>query len=169
MYRFSTQYVSSIYSFLSRIGIEVEERSIGGFTFLPGVMAEKGMLIVDPSRLRFPGDLLFEAGRLALSSPAQRMRLSGDLNQLQDNNGEAENETAIILWSYAALKAIGLPEDVVFYAEGYRGDANWMITNFKEGNFIGLSSLEEWGLTQASIFPAMEKWLREEPASQNQK
>jgi hypothetical protein len=160
-YRFSTQHISSIYSFLSRIGIEVDERPILGFTFLPGVMAEKGILVVDRAKLRQPADLLFEASRLALTIPSERQYLSGELEQNPEITTQQE-ETTLILWSYAAIKAIGLPEEVVFNAEGYRGDANWLITNFENGNFIGLPNLIAIGLTTASDFPAMKKWLRDE-------
>ena len=51
-----------IVRFLRGIGISVREEPLTVDTFLPGIMLDKGELIVDPDQLQYPGDILHEAG-----------------------------------------------------------------------------------------------------------
>lgn len=67
----------AIIDFLREIGLCVEERDLSDKTFLPGILVEKGGLIVDRVKLRYPGDLLHEAGHLAVVSARRRADLSG--------------------------------------------------------------------------------------------
>ncbi|HEY0150317.1 MAG TPA: hypothetical protein VGB70_15115, partial [Allosphingosinicella sp.] len=61
-----------ILAFLARIGIAAETAAIAGGTFLPGIAVRRGTLAVDPERLVWPGDLLHEAGHIAVTDPARR-------------------------------------------------------------------------------------------------
>jgi len=131
----------------------VVERSIDGVTALPGITVQRGTLIVDPSKLKHPGDLLHEAGHLALLSGEERAETSGDLG---DDGG---NEMAAIAWSYAASVQLALDPAVVFHPDGYRGDAASLIENFGAGRTFGVPLLEWYGLT--SGYPTMTRWLRE--------
>ena len=65
-----------IVAFLRDIGLEVQKRVIDGDPVLPGIKVDQGVLLYDPARLQFPGDLLHEAGHLAVKSPADR-KLAG--------------------------------------------------------------------------------------------
>ena len=62
-----------IISFLIEIGLEVRKGEIQQTTFLPGIAMDCGALIVDESKLLYPGDLLHEAGHLAVI-PAERRK-----------------------------------------------------------------------------------------------
>jgi len=56
-----------IADFLADIGIKVASVSISRKTFLPGILVESGRILVDETQLTYPGDLLHEAGHLAVS------------------------------------------------------------------------------------------------------
>lgn len=103
---------------------------------MPGLSLGQNCIYVDYSKLLYPGDLLHEAGHLAVTTAEQRDnigKISSDENWPTD--GE---ELGAILWSYAALKHIGIPEQVVFHENGYKNDSQWLIDNFKNGVYIGL-------------------------------
>src|SRR5687768_15343073 len=55
----------TIAQFLTGIGIEVVPAELDDDCLLPGIQVDRGRLLVDESRLAFPGDLLHEAGHLA--------------------------------------------------------------------------------------------------------
>ena len=156
-----------ITSFLQNIGIECTTATLPENTFLPGVDIHNGGILIDPERLQHPGDILHEAGHIAVVPAQQRAALSGNVGE--DDPNAMGNEIAAILWSYAALRAIGLPEETVFHEQGYKGQSDWHMNNFQTGNYIGLPLLEWMGLcagpakaeaTGLAPFPAMTAWLR---------
>jgi hypothetical protein len=74
-------------------------------------------------------------------------------------------------WSYAAALHLGLPPEVVFHPDGYKGSAQWLIAQYAQGQ-VGVPLLQWMGLTldaanaaaQGSApYPAMLKWLRVAP------
>lgn len=161
--------VSAILDFLREIGISVQERELPADTFLPGLDVGPGCIYVDFPKLKYPGDLLHEAGHLAVTPSVQRERIgTNELEQPWPTDGE---EIGAVLWSYAAACHIGLPPEVVFHPNGYKNDSEWLIDSFQSGNYIGLPFLEWAGLTLGpqraeaegvEAFPKMRKWVREE-------
>jgi GNAT superfamily N-acetyltransferase len=155
----------AIVAFLIGIGLGVRAGEIGGETFLPGIQVDHGGLLVDAARLKYPGDLLHEAGHLAVMSPARRRRAHIDVGK------RAAEEIAAIAWSYAALVHLGLDPAVVFHPDGYRGGSQALIENFTGGHTIGVPMLQWLGLTLDAgraaetgdaPYPAMLKWLCDE-------
>ncbi len=67
---------------------------------------------------------------------------------------------AAIGWSYAAALAIGIPLEVVFHAQGYRGGSDSLLENFAEGRYLGVPLLQWYGMTGAGEYPAMRGWVR---------
>ena len=63
---FKDSITTTIVNFLVDIGLGVRSGRISGQTFLPGIMIEQGTLRIDEAQLKYPGDLLHEAGHLAL-------------------------------------------------------------------------------------------------------
>ena len=61
--------------FLNSIGIETTFRKIGNKSFLPGLLINKGMIIIDKDVLEHPGDILHEAGHLAVVPAMDRQTL----------------------------------------------------------------------------------------------
>lgn len=152
-----------ILAFLDRIGIDVSAAPIEGESFLPGIAIGGGRLIFDPDRLEWPGDLLHEAGHIAVTDPALR----ATLDEVRDDPGE---EMAAIAWSYAAAVAIGLDPAIVFHDHAYGGGSPQVIENFTNGRDVGVPLLHAWDMSgprphralpaDARPYPHMDRWLR---------
>ncbi len=155
----NTHLINTITKFLEQIGIPIQYTSIQESTFLPGINIDKGVLFIDQGKLKYPGDLLHEAGHIAVMTPKERASISGNIEKHKPE-GESD-EMAAILWSYAALKHLNLAPQIVFHPEGYKNDSEWLIENFENGQYIGLPLLEWMGLTDSDSFPKMKYWLRQ--------
>ncbi|HJZ96360.1 MAG TPA: hypothetical protein VKE70_07620 [Candidatus Solibacter sp.] len=156
--------MEEILGFLRGIGLTVRMEEIAHATFLPGVHIEGGGLVVDRARLLYPGDLLHEAGHLALMDPVRRAGTNGD------SGNDAGEEMGAIAWSYAAALHIGIDPRVVFHDEGYKGSAGSIAQNFAEGHYLGVPILEWKGLAlevrkareqSLPAYPHMLRWLCE--------
>ena len=156
-----------IADFLTEIGIEVVPAQLSGDTFLPGIAVEHGRILVDEEKLIYPGDLLHEAGHLAVAPGDLRSGLSGEVS-LPDANMDLV-EASAIAWSYAASLHLGLDSKTVFHEGGYRGQAAALLMNFEIGVPLGVKGLEEAGMTMTKNgaregirpYPHMLKWLRD--------
>jgi len=153
-----------ILPFLDQIGIAVSKRPLAAKTFLPGILIEAGALVIDREKLKYPGDLLHEAGHIAVVPPSERASLSENLQ-----TGPAE-EMAAIAWSYAAALQIGLDPAIVFHEHGYKGGGASILENFRAGRYFGVPFLAWVGMTRERadasgepVFPQMKAWLRPEP------
>jgi hypothetical protein len=155
---------SRIVAFLRKIGLEVRTSKIAGATFLPGIRPDRGVLVFDPAKLRFPGDLLHEAGHLAVKPATEPGHQSSDLGD------DPAEEMMAIAWSYAAAVHLQLPLEVLFHAEGYRGGSQSLIDNFAAGRYLAVPMLQWLGMTyddkrakEAGVdpYPNMVKWLRD--------
>jgi len=149
-----------ILAFLDRIGIGVSLEPLGDDTFLPGVTIRNGALVADLAKLRWPSDLLHEAGHIAVTAPADRP----DLNAVRDDPGE---EMAALAWSYAASVEIGLDPRILFH-DGYRGGGAALASGFAAGRGVGAPMLAWFGMCAEphrrddplEPYPKMARWLR---------
>src|SRR5436190_7543690 len=96
----TNEVIGEILSFLREVGIVVTRRPIDDGTFLPGIDVVEGTLIIDELRLLYLGDLLHEAGHLAVTPAPFRNQLSGKVESPYENADVIE--AAAICWSYAA-------------------------------------------------------------------
>ena len=71
-----------IIEFLREQGFEVREDVLSSESFLPGIAIVEGALVVDWAGSPSPGDLLHEAGHLALLPPVQRRAASSSLTTM---------------------------------------------------------------------------------------
>lgn len=158
----------SILGFLEEIGIDVRSGNVSDDSFLPGIQVEAGRLILDLSRLKYPGDLLHEAGHLAVAPSEIRRTMSGEVTTPGDEPSSIE--LMAMLWSYAACLHLGLSLLVVFHEDGYHGRSKSLLKNFELGVYLGVQGLEQAGMTLSAAeakrtrresFPAMLKWLRD--------
>lgn len=153
--------------FLNSIGIETTFRKIGNKTFLPGLLINKGMIIIDKEALEHPGDILHEAGHIAVVPAADRPSLS-ESSIIGRKNREME-EIMAIAWSYAACMHLRIDPGFVFHEQGYRGGKDYITDSCSNKSYIGLSMLEKIKLTaneknaqrlNIPSYPYMIKWLR---------
>jgi hypothetical protein len=156
-----------IIHWLQEIGLSVRLGPVGADSVLPGVTLEPGGLVVDAERLLYPGDLLHEAGHLAVMLPAERAATGSHAGS---NMGD---EIAAQTWSYAAAVELGLAPETVFHPAGYKGAAATLIETYRDGK-AGVPLLQWMGLTLDAVraaaagtpaYPHMIRWLRVEPDS----
>lgn len=161
---FADPLTARIAGFLREIGVEVRAGELPEGCFLPGIHVERGCVTIDESRLLYPGDLLHEAGHLAMMTAEDRAERAGDVGA-----GMGE-EIGAIAWSYAAAMRLDIDPAVVFHPHGYRGASERFLRNFREGRFVGVSLLQwmELALDEKSArarglppYPHMLKWLRD--------
>jgi len=162
-----TEITQLIINFLTEIGIVINEESISENSFLPGVRVMRGELLVDVTKLQWPGDLLHEAGHIAVTPRSLRATLSDALDeeQLQAHAGEVE-ATA---WAYAAIVHLGLDPSILFHDGGYHGKSAALIMTYSLGVYPGSHGLASAGMTligsdavsaEIPAYPNMLKWLR---------
>lgn len=150
--------VDPLLAFVRSIGLEVRERPLAGPTFVPGLLIEAGALVVDRRRLLYAGDILHEAGHLALSTAAERPTVGGNVTE---NHPEKEGEElGVHAWAYAATQALELPATVLFHPAGYHGQSEWLTSQFENGHYVGLPLLVWMKLTTTGTYPQMIQWLR---------
>ncbi len=153
--------VRRIVGFLKEIGLAIECGAIASADFLPGIQMIPHGLRIDADALLYPGDLLHEAGHLALRTPPQR-------TSEPRATSDAAEEMGALAWSYAAAVHIGIDPQIVFHEHGYRGQASQLLHDYAHAKAVGLPYLWWIGMTtqplagQPSIYPRMLRWLREE-------
>jgi hypothetical protein len=156
--------IFKIVGFLNEIGVPTRFETLTLPTFLPGILIDHGALVIDRAGLLYPGDLLHEAGHLAVMTAAERRTVYGD------TVGDMGAEIGAQCWSYAAATYIGLDPAIVFHPAGYKGASTWLLQNFAEGRYIGTPLIQWYGLAyepkqaeEAGVdpYPHMIRWLRE--------
>lgn len=155
-----------IINFIEKIGIKVIEQELDDTSILPGLRIKANIILLDKKRLKHPGDLLHEAGHLAVTNKEDRLLIG--TAKMSINWPSEGDEIAAILWSYAAICHLGIKADIVFHAKGYKNESEWLIDQFENENYIGLPLLEWMGLCYSAdnrmenkpIFPKMIKWMR---------
>jgi hypothetical protein len=156
---FSNPLTEKLAAFVRSVGIEVRAAELGD-TFLPGLVIRDGALLVDETRLIYPGDILHEAGHIAVSDPATRKTVP-----VSTDPGE---EMAASAWSYAAARELGIDPAIVFH-DGFKGGGANTVKNFNAGRYFGVPMLHWFGMSveprQAAAmglepYPQMLRWVR---------
>src|ERR1700722_16891262 len=158
---FADPLTERLVAFVRSIGIEVRTAMLPEKKVLPGLDIRHGAILIDEARMTHPGDILHEAGHLAVTHPAAR-------NAPQLSPTPAEEMTSIA-WSFAALRHLALDPAVVFHDDGYKGGSASIIENFTAGSYFGVPLLHAYGMaveprraaaTGAEPYPHMLRWLR---------
>jgi hypothetical protein len=164
----SNAVIDTICRFLASIGLPPIIGPLPPDTLLPGVTIIGGRLAVDPEQVRWPGDLLHEAGHIAVTPAALRARLDG--SDLADDVAEHAGEAEATAWAYAATRAIGLDPAVLFHPGGYHGKGQRLAFTYAAGCYPGAAGLITGGLALSAAaardsgmqaYPHMQRWLRE--------
>lgn len=155
--------INTICTFLRSIGIPVRSTTLTTPTFLPGLRIEHGELLMDEDQLTYPGDILHEAGHMAVAAPERRAAIVGDAG------ADPAEEMMAIAWSYAAVVHLGIDPYIVFHPAGYHGQSLTIVESFQQGNSFGVPVLQWLGMTFDPLqapqhgvppFPHMVHWLR---------
>lgn len=163
----AAELISRIVAFLRGIGLTVREGAVAQDAFLPGLRIEAGSLVYDAARLRWPGDLLHEAGHLAVMPAALRHLLDDRIEVPPEATHAGEIEA--MAWSYAAVRALALDPAVLFHEGGYHGRSPSLLLNFSLGVYVGAAGLHATGMALPPAaaaaaglqpYPAMQFWLR---------
>lgn len=158
---FTDPTIVTLTDFVQGAGIPVLAASAVGPTRFPGMDIQNGCVLVDETRVSHPGDILHEAGHLAVTEPSLR-----NAPTVSPSDGQ---EMAALAWSYAATVHLKLDPALVFYPGSFQNMAESLIDNFAEGRYIGPPLLQLFGMTveprhaearQVAPFPYMLRWLR---------
>src|ERR1044072_5907349 len=136
---FADPLTEKLAAFVRGVGIAVKPAMLAEPTLFPGLDIRYGAVLVDESLLVQPGDILHEAGHIAVTDPARRMN-----ERLSPTGGE---ELSALAWSYAATRALGLDAELVFYPGSYQGEATALIANFAERRYLGVPLLQRYGMS----------------------
>lgn len=153
--------------FIQQLGIKVIAADLD-VCFLPGLSIERGDILIDYSALKYPGDILHEAGHIAAVPAAERFLLNAKTIAARENH--AAEEMMAIAWSYAACVKINLDTSFVFHDDGYKSGGAYITEAFAQKQYFGLPMLQWAGLTadeknakmlNIDPYPHMIKWLRD--------
>ena len=158
---FADPLTAQLVEFVRGLGIDVQALPLGDDTFLSGLDIRDGALLIDAARLEYPGDILHEAGHIAVADPDRRTA-----PLLRPTKAE---EMAALAWSFAAITHIGISPEVVFHQEGYQGGSKELIAAFETATGPGLPMLAWFGMIAnpngpqddaLPRFPKMHHWVR---------
>lgn len=154
--------------FLNSIGIKTIYQTNASHSLLPGLSINGDTIIINKATLKFPGDILHEAGHIAVVPAADRSTLNEEtIGKRQDREAE---EMMAIAWSYAACIHLQVDPYFVFHDDGYKGGGSYIADNFSNKHYFGLPMLQWVGLTYDEKnalehavlpYPHMIKWLRD--------
>jgi len=165
---FQNPLTKRIAEFLTAIGIPVVATQLGDECFLPGIGIESGKLLVDEKKLKYPGDLLHEAGHLAVAPGEVRPGLTGEVVIPDADMNVVEVQATA--WAYAAIRHLDLDPSVLFHEGGYRGMSQGLIFTYGVGVYPGANRLQEISMTAVGEmarksgippYPHMLKWIRD--------
>ena len=165
---FQNPLTNRIVDFLTAIGIEIISTPLEDQGFLPGILVDEGRLLVDETRLTYPGDLLHEAGHLAVAPSAVRPSLRGEV--AIPGADMSAVEVQVTAWAYAAVVHLGLDPKVLFHDGGYERKSEGLIRTYTLGVYPGVYGLQAVGMTAAgedarklgvAPYPHMLKWVRD--------
>jgi hypothetical protein len=160
--------LKKVTDFLKQIGIPIEFRSLDGFCFLPGIQVDGGILNIDIDQLKYPGDIVHEAGHIAVVPAAERATLN-EIGIGERPMREAE-EMMVIAWSYAVCVELNIDAGFVFHDQGYQTGGSHIAEQFKQGHYVGVPMLQWTGMALEKIdpvnphrpvYPAMINWMRD--------
>lgn len=162
------QNLERILAFLDEIRLPAAAGPVARDSFLPGVRIAGGVVVYDRAALRWPGDLLHEAGHIAVTPPSLRAALNDALDVAAAIPHAGEEEATA--WAYAAVLHLGLDPSLLFHAGGYGGHAEGLIQSFGLGVYPGAHGLAQAGMTCIGVqaqragvapYPRMTRWLRD--------
>jgi hypothetical protein len=154
-------YFRQALQFIEDIGINVRFGEVPAHSLIAGICIKDGAVVIDLQHLIQLGDVLHEAGHIAVVPFRDRTSLCN--KSIAERGDAAAEEMMAIAWSYAACLYLKLPVEFVFHSNGYGGGGAHLASNFESGNFLGVPMLQHRGLCArladgGPFYPAMKKW-----------
>lgn len=167
---------------LSDKGLEITSGTRHVHPFNPGIWVESGALVYDPD-VAHPGDLLHEAGHLAVLPSCLRLHANGDFDDVTPRIGEymaahpnalafpedpvaramiEGGDSSAIAWAYAAALAAGV-DPWLTCERGFpeEDDGRAALEALQAGTFVGIANLAASGMVASRReFPAVRRWLQ---------
>ncbi|KAK6025503.1 hypothetical protein OSTOST_08592 [Ostertagia ostertagi] len=135
----------------------------------PAAGDNDGTISIDKDKLKYPGDLLHEAGHIAVVPFAERKTLNAETLGKRDNH--PAEEMMAMAWSYAACVHLHLNARIVFHKDGYQGGSDNLLQSLTSSSTpIGSPMLQYVGMSMNTAFakengippyPHMIRWTRE--------
>jgi hypothetical protein len=158
----------TIFNFLNEIGILLEFATITEKTFLPGLQIKGNTIVIDTEKWLYMGDIIHEAGHIAVVPPADRATL--EESTIGSRKDQAAEEMMAIAWSYAVCVHLQINPHIVFHENGYKGSGQNIVENFSTGNTFGVPMLHYTKMCIDSknptrketddCYPIMLQWMR---------
>lgn len=171
--------------FLNELGFRMVYENQQRQTVIPGVHVEGMAIYVYRPALLSAGDVLHEAGHMAIVPAMFRPKISGDLEAtlcplasvylathrfiIDDDRGTEDmvsrgllqvGESEAQAWSYAAAVASGLDPRSVFHDAAYNGGSADLLMMFGHNAHCGIHGLQAAKMTTVRSFPRMIRWLQ---------
>ena len=115
---FNGSLTNTIAMFLAEIGLTVRSGDICGQMFVPGIQINYGALLIDEAQLSYPGDILHEAGHLAVMPPDRRQRTHIDVGKKA-----AEGKVELVTRATSSSVDVALSSVVALVKERVEEDA----------------------------------------------
>ena len=147
-----------IEGFLKELGIDIVEKELDDSCILPGLSLYKNSILIDKNRLKYVGDILHEAGHIAVTPEENRMLIGTE--EMDTNWPYDGDEMIAILWSYAAARHLDISPEVIFHKDGYKNESKEIMNRFENGNYVGLPLFEWMGFCDEGEFPKIKRWMR---------
>jgi hypothetical protein len=150
---------------------------------VPGIFIVGMTLLIEMEALASPGDILHEAGHVAITPELFRPYLRGDVEASIKDRAKAYFDTHPFMvndveedmvmrgllqageseaqaWSYAAAVAAEVDPAVVFHANAYDGEGESLITMLSMAQHMGVHGLMAAKMTTKRTYPQMIRWLQ---------
>lgn len=163
---FTNELTQRMVDFVTSIGISVKQTILEDGLPIPGISVQNGEMLIDEERLSYPGDILYQAGRIAILPMEERNEYVG--KDHPEYMTEATQGMMAMCWAWAALTHLQIAPEVVFHNGGYKGQSMQIIHGYQSGSYMGLPMLQLYEMAyeqhQAyakglNPFPYMYKWV----------
>lgn len=169
--------LNRVATWLNSIGLVTKPGKRSDQSFMRGIWFDCGCIVYDPDEAH-PGDLLHEAGHLAIVPARFRHFVKGEIEEslashyddylkstvdCEDATLQAiiqSGDAEAIAWSYAASLACCVDPWLCF-VNGFDGEAESVFQAIKLGCHPGINGLRASGmLTSVRDFPHLVRWLQ---------
>ena len=166
--------LNTVVDFINSIGIEAKFVD-GANGFLDHVVIKNGTIEISPKAS--VGDVLHEAGHLAIIPKKFRHLADGDIDDsvenifslIQDLDGDHPDMIAMLqcsdteatAWAWAAGKNLNIEEDKIIENHSYEGTGESIRLALRMRSYLGINGMAAAGMVKQREYPSMIKWTQD--------